>query len=93
MKWMLALLLVLLAGLQYRLWWGEGSFAHTRALEQQLGEQSQRNQALFRRNEALSRDVMALRDGTDAMEEAARTNLGLIAPGETFYLIVDEPSP
>lgn len=92
MRWMLLVLLVLLAGLQYRLWWGEGSLAHAHALEQQIAEQQSRNRDLQERNRKLTQDVRVLRQGSDAIEEAARSELGWIAPGETFYRIpLDEP--
>lgn len=89
MKWVLPLLFILLAGLQYRLWVGDGSFPHIRQLEQQVSQQRTHNQELLLRNQALGQDVMALRHGNDAMEESARSQLGLIRNGETFYLVVE----
>ncbi len=90
-KWIVAVLLVLLAGLQYRLWWGEGSFAHVTSLQDEIASQRARNHDLFQRNQALVREVIGLKHGNDAMEEAARSQLGLIAPGETFYLVAEPP--
>ncbi len=89
---MLVILLVLFAGLQYRLWWGEGSFAHIAALKNEIHDQRARNQALFERNQTLVREVLSLRNSNDAIEEAARSELGLIKPGETFYLVIDPPA-
>jgi len=92
MRWILVILLVLFAGLQYRLWWGEGSFAHIVSLKADIEQQRARNQELFQRNQVLVREVISLRNSNDAIEEAARSELGLIKPGETFYLVID-PAP
>jgi cell division protein FtsB len=86
---MLLILLMLFAGLQYRLWWGEGSFAHIASLKRDIHDQRERNQALFQRNQTLVREVISLRNSTDAIEEAARSELGLIKPGETFYMVIE----
>lgn len=92
MRWMLVILLMLFAGLQYRLWWGEGSFAHITALKHEIHDQRERNRTLFERNQVLVREVISLRNSNDAIEEAARSELGLIKPGETFYLVIDPPA-
>ena len=90
MRWFLSLLVVILLGLQYRLWIGQGSFAEVSSLQRQLEEQQQANQMLRDRNAVLEADVKALKKGLEGVEERARTDLGLIKKDETFYLLVDD---
>ena len=93
MRWLLVILLVFLAGLQFRLWVGEGSLAHRAELNRQLGEQESENQALRERNALIATDVESLKTNLNAIEEKARADLGMIKKGETFYLVIDKNSP
>jgi len=93
MRWLLVILLVLLAGLQFRLWVGEGSLAHRAELNRQLEEQEHENQALRERNALIAIDVESLRTNLNAIEEKARADLGMIKQGETFYLVIDKNQP
>ncbi len=90
MKLLIAVLFVILLGLQYRLWVGEGSFADIVRLSDELDRQSQENTELSARNAALINEVEELQDGMDAIEEHARNELGLIRDGETFFLIIED---
>lgn len=90
MKWLLTILIILLLGLQYRLWVGQGSLAEINRLQQQIELQAEENALLSTRNEALHQEVLELQTGMDAIEERARSELGLIREGEIFYMIVDE---
>ncbi|GAA5080233.1 cell division protein FtsB [Lysobacter panacisoli] len=100
MRW-LRLLLVVLAGvlvfLQYRLWVGEGGSRSVARLEQQVQQQTRENAGLQQRNDALAAEVEDLKSGEAAVEERARSELGMIKPGETFYRVVEPdggaPSP
>ncbi len=85
----MVILILLLAGLQYRLWVGEGSFAEVAQLKREIAEQEKENQRLRARNDVLAREVSALKTGTTLLEERARSELGMIKEGETFYMIVD----
>jgi|SRR5690606_12984202 len=94
----IALLLVLLLGwLQYRVWFGNGGQREVAALQGQVERQQQENAALGQRNDALAAEVQDLKSGEAAVEERARSELGMIRPGETFYRVVDpappEPAP
>ncbi|NHO86999.1 cell division protein FtsB [Pseudoteredinibacter isoporae] len=89
MKWISLLLLLLLLGLQYRLWVGEGSLAHIDRLERELEQQEQTNERLKQRNKLLEIEVEALRKGNEAIEEKARRDMGMIKEGETFYMVVE----
>lgn len=91
MRWLIILLAMILLGLQYRLWFGEGSYAQRAELRRAVEQQQSRNSRLQERNRILSEEVDALKNGLDAMEERARMDLGMIHEGETFYLVVDQP--
>jgi len=83
-----ALLLILLL-LQFRLWVGDGSLAELRQLEAQVEVQQFENEELRKRNEMLESEVLDLKNGLEAVEERARSQLGMVKEGETFYLIVE----
>lgn len=97
MRWLrlLSVLLVaLLALLQYRLWWGEGGRRSVAGLQQQVNRQARENEGLQQRNAALAAEVEDLKSGEAAVEARARSELGMIKPGETFYRVVEnEPAP
>jgi cell division protein FtsB len=89
----LVMLLVLLGWLQYRLWVGEGSEREVAQLRAQVERQARDNAGLRQRNEALAAEVEDLKSGEAAVEERARSELGMIKPGETFYRVVETPAP
>lgn len=82
-------LMALLALLQYRLWWAGGSGGSVAALRAQVDGQTRENQGLRQRNAALAAEVEDLKSGEAAVEERARSELGMIKPGETFYRVVE----
>jgi cell division protein FtsB len=88
MKWLAASLLVVVLLLQYRLWLsGDGVHELTRlsaAVDQQIGENSE----LEARNQQLVAEVADLKAGMAAIEERARSELGMIGRNETFYQVV-----
>jgi cell division protein FtsB len=93
-RWVLLILLVLLAWLQHRFWFGPGNSGEVMMLEAQVASQKRDNDGLHQRNEALAAEVKDLKDGEAAIEERARSELGMIKPGETFYRVVeDKPTP
>ena len=81
----LAALIVLL---QYPLWLGKGSWLKVRDLEAQVAEQRATNANLKARNEAMDAEVRDLKQGSEALEERARTELGMIRKDEMFYQVV-----
>ncbi|HCS29009.1 MAG TPA: cell division protein FtsB [Spongiibacteraceae bacterium] len=89
-NWLLFLLLAVLLIVQYRLWFGPGSWEEITRLRRQIAEQEHSNAELRERNERLSREVQSLKTDLATVEERARQELGLIREGETFYLVVDE---
>ncbi|MEO6798930.1 MAG: cell division protein FtsB [Rhodanobacter sp.] len=91
LRWIALLLLLLLIGLQLKLWSGSGSMRDVDSLRQEVKKQSQDNASLLKRNQALAADVHDLKHGDQAVEARARTELGLIKPGEVFYQVVEQP--
>jgi cell division protein FtsB len=91
MRWLIGTLLGLFVLLQYRLWFAEGGLAEANRLDAELAAAEAENAKLTERNESLTREVMALQAGTDAVEKNARENLGLIKEGEVYYQFVEEP--
>lgn len=82
----LVLLLVLLQG---RLWVSDDGLREVARLERLISQQRQENARLARRNYRLEAEVRQLRAGETAVEERARSDLGLVGHGETFYLFAD----
>ena len=86
---LLVLLAILLAGVQAQLWWGDGGRRAVSALDAQVGALERENGGLRQRNDALAAEVEDLKSGEAAVEERARSELGMIRPGEVFYRVVD----
>jgi len=83
----LAALIVLI---QYPLWLGKGGWVHAWDAEAKLAAQQARNGQLELRNAALAAEVADLKQGTDAIEERARYELGMVKQDEVFFQIVEE---
>lgn len=90
MKWLIGSLAVLLLVLQYRLWIGDGSIQQYMALRKEARETHTNLLQLRSRNQALEAEVADLKSGLDAIEERARTELGMIDENETFYQFVKQ---
>ena len=92
MSWRLqltfAVLLLLLLGLQFRLWVGEGSLAEVASLKRQLAAQRAELDDLHERNATLQAEVDDLKEGLAAIEARARSELGLIREGETYFQLL-----
>jgi len=90
MRWFALILLVLLILLQAKLWLGDGGVRDVRELEQTVETQAGENRSLEERNQALIAEVEDLKEGQDAIEERARTDLGMVREDETFYQVIEE---
>ena len=88
MRALLAIMVLVLILLQLKMWFGEGGFRDVRRLEQRVEEQSLENESLAQRNRELQAEVEDLRQGLEAVEERARSELGLIKENEEFYQVV-----
>lgn len=87
MRWVIAFLVFSLAAMQLELWLGDDRLAAVRRHEQNVAEQSAINQALIQENADLAAEIRGLREGGEATEERARSELGLVYPDESFFQI------
>ncbi len=85
---MLVILGVAALTLQGQLWFTAEGFSKTRNLRAAVAEQREQNEQLRERNHALDAEVVNLKQSSEAAEERARTDLGMIGPKETFYQVV-----
>ena len=91
MRWLLIGLVCLLAVLQYRLWFAEGSLAEQHRLALLVEQQTRINEELAARNAVLEREVLELKSGNRGVEQRAREELGLIREGETYFHVLEKP--
>jgi cell division protein FtsB len=87
MRFLMAVLVVVLALLQARLWLSNGGLREMWRLETEVARRIDDNRRLAARNSALEAEVQDLKQGLAAAEERARTELGMIGAQETFYQI------
>ena len=88
MRWMLLILGIIVISLQTKLWFADDGFSKTSNLRMAVAEQRLLNKKLVERNAVLDAEVINLKQGLDAAEERARTDLGFIGRRETFYQVV-----
>ena len=89
-KVLILVLLVVLVGLQSRLWLGEGSFAHVNTLQAKVSRKVAENGVKVQRNKILRAEIIELKRGLESIEEKARSEFGLIKEGETFFLLIED---
>ena len=87
MRFLMVVLTVVLVLLQARLWLSNGGLREVWRLETEVARRMDDNSRLAARNSALEAEVRDLKQGLAAAEERARTDLGMIHSGETFYQI------
>ena len=88
LRWMLVVLGIAALTLQSQLWFSTEGFGKTRDLRTAVADQRVQNEELRTRNESLDAEVVNLKHSSEAAEERARTDLGMIGPEETFYQVV-----
>lgn len=88
MKLLSFILLLLIAGMQYPLWLGEASWLKVMKKEQELASARSKNLSLQTRNNKLEAEVNDLKQGLEAVEEYARSDLGMVKEGEILFQIV-----
>ncbi len=86
-------LIGLLALMQYSLWMGKGSWFQVRDLDRQIRAQEVENRKMATRNAAIYADVLDLRQGSAAIEERARSQLGMIKDDEVFFQVLQAQPP
>ncbi len=88
MKWIVLILIALFILLQYKLWLAKDGVDQTWLLHQKLDQLEQKNNEKQQRNQALAAEIKDLKQGYVAVEERARSELGMIKKGEVFYQII-----
>lgn len=89
MKALTLIFVALIALLQYPLWLGKGSWLRVWDLNRQIADQQEKNNGLKARNETLNAEVLDLKSGRAAIEERARSELGMVKQDEVFYQVLE----
>lgn len=92
MKILAGILGALIVLIQYPLWIGKGGWLHAWEADQKLTAQRAHNQQLELRNASLAAEVRDLKQGTDAIEERARYELGMVKKDEVFFQVAEPPA-
>lgn len=90
MRWVSLILFILILLWQYPLWLGKGGWIKVWEFDRQVEAQKKLNLQTQARNALLDAEVKDLKQGTEAIEERARSELGMIKPGEVFFQVVDD---
>ena len=93
MRLLTLIFVVLIAALQYPLWLGKGSWLRVWDLSQQIDAQKAHNVTLKARNDAMDAEVRDLKQGYAAIEERARSELGMVKKDEVFYQVLQNGAP
>jgi cell division protein FtsB len=93
MRVLTLIMVVLIAALQYPLWLGKGGWVQVWKVNRQIEQQKLGNAALKARNDSLDAEVRDLKTGYAAIEERARSELGMIKENEVFYQVMDGGTP
>ena len=93
MRWLALAFGILIVALQYPMWLGKGGWLQVRESDRQLATQREVNAKLKARNDALDADVRDLKTGSEAIEERARAELGMIRQDEVFFQLPAATSP
>jgi cell division protein FtsB len=88
-RWLITILFIMFIALQYRLWFGEANVREVWTLKREIASQKEENQTLSLRNQQLEAEIKDLKNGLSALEERARSELGMIKEGETFFQLVE----
>jgi len=91
LRWLALTFVLLIAALQYPMWFGKGGWLQVRELGRSVGMQQEANAKLKARNDALDADVRDLKTGFEAIEERARSELGMVRQDEVFFQL--QPAP
>lgn len=90
MKILASLLFLLLIVLQLQLWFGGHGVFQLWSLQRNISQETAKNRSLMQRNEQLHAEVKELKEGREALEERARSQLGFIREGEKFYRVIPQ---
>lgn len=84
------ILIVVLVWAQNQLWFGKNGLVEYRQVSEKLLQQQAENEKFKERNALLKEEIKDLKSGLEAIEELARSDLGFIKPGETFYRVIPQ---
>ena len=90
MKWLTLILVALVGVIQYPLWLGKGGWLRVWEVDQQIATQREVNSKLKARNSALDAEVRDLKQGIEAIEERARSELGMVRHDEIFFQVLED---
>src|SRR6476661_1232398 len=90
MKWLSLILVALVGVIQYPLWLGKGGWMRVWEVDQQIAAQREVNGKLKVRNAALDAEVRDLKQGLEAIEERARSELGMVRQDEIFFQVLED---
>lgn len=93
MRWLTLIFIALIAALQYPLWLGKGSWLRVWEVDREATQQKEVNQKLKARNASLDAEVHDLKQGYEAIEERARSELGMIKRDEIFFQVLEAQKP
>ena len=91
MRWLALAFVALIVALQYPMWLGKGGWLQVREFDRQVAAQKDANAKLKVRNDALDADVRDLKAGVEAIEERARSELGMVKQEEVFFQLRQRP--
>ena len=90
MKWLSLILVALVGVIQYPLWLGKGGWMRVWEVDREIGAQREVNAKLRARNGALDAEVRDLKQGLEAIEERARSELGMVRQDEMFFQVLED---
>lgn len=93
MKLLTAIFILLLILIQYPLWAGKAGWYNVFQLSNEYQAQKEINVELKKQNDALRAEVNDLKNGTDAIEEKAREELGMVKKGEIYFQVINKSEP
>tara|TARA_B100001093_G_C26764019_1_gene987023 strand:+ start:260 stop:556 length:297 start_codon:yes stop_codon:yes gene_type:complete len=88
LRWVIYGLILIALSLQIRIWFSDDGYRKSLKLKNAVADQKVLNNSLRTRNNALDAEVLNLKKGSDAAEELARNDLGMIGENETFYQVI-----
>lgn len=88
LRWVVYGLILIALSLQIRIWFSDDGYRKSLKLKNAVADQKVLNNSLRARNNALDAEVLNLKQGSDAAEELARNDLGMIGENETFYQVI-----
>ena len=91
MKIIAFVLLALFLWLQYKVWLQDGGIPEILQLEQEVDQVKTEVKTLRERNASLDAEVKDLKKGLDAIEERARSEMGMLKEGEVYYQVIESP--